>query len=783
MAEYSDEELNRYFNDPDYRRNQGRPSGEDDPSANASGGADMSKSAKKKQAAYVLGTLLLVAVLGTLIVGAYMFSLDDDMPSIKQLENPTVNLATVAYTMDGKMLARYAHQNRSWVPYDSISNHVINALVATEDHRFHQHWGIDMQGLFAAVFETVTTGDLRGASTITQQLARNLYNEKIGREVTIPRKLKEMVTAVELERRYTKREIIEMYLNTVSFGYNAFGIEAAAQTFFGKDASDLNVQQSATLIGMLKAVTYYNPVRNPENARSRRNVVLNQMRKRGYIDEETYAAYKDEPINAEYNSAEITASRAPYFAEHVRQWMEDWGERTGHNIYTEGLIVYTTLDSEMQSMAREAVDEQMTKLQAVVDYQWSRPSGSNLYSDEAADYLNTSGYEPFAYYWQSKTEEVKSFIRESAHFKELREQGLSEDEAFQNLRNNEAFIDSLKAQKTRLEAGLVSIDPRSGFVKSWVGGRSLKADWYDHVSIAKRQPGSTFKPFVYTAAIDNGYSPYYTLKDTAFTHYNPEAVEGQRRWSPENAGGFTNRMMTLREGLANSKNSITGQLILEIQPETAAFYARRMGVKSELNPVPSLALGTSPVTLLEMVSAYSTLANGGLYYEPTVVTRIEDRRGNVLYEDRPAPEEAISEETAYTVIDMMRDVIDQGTGRRINWQWGLNEYDLAGKTGTTQKSADGWFILMHPQLVTGAWVGFNDQRVAFRTNFWGQGAHNALFLVGDYFQSLVNSPEVNITNEQFQPPPGYGVERPETRRVSGEGEGNESEEDDGGIRW
>ena len=783
MAEYSDEELNRYFNDPDYRRTQGTPSGKDEPSSSTSSDAGMSKAAKKKQAAYVLGALLLLVTLGTLTVGAYMVSLNDDMPSVKQLENPTVNLATVAYTMDGKLLARYAHQNRSWVPYDSISNHVINALVATEDHRFQQHWGIDMQGLFTAAFEMLTTGDLRGASTITQQLARNLYNEKIGREVTVPRKLKEMVTAVELERRYTKREIIEMYLNTVSFGFNAYGIEAAAQTFFGKDASELNVQQSATLIGMLKAVTYYNPVRNPDNARSRRNVVLSQMQKRGYIDEEVYAAQKDAPINAEYNSADITASRAPYFAEHVRQWMEDWGDRTGHNIYTEGLVVYTTLDSKMQAMAREAVTEQAKKLQAVVDYQWSRPSGYNLHGRETADYANVSGYEPFSYYWQSKTKEVKNFIRESAHFKKLRKQGLSEDKAFQNLRSNEAFIDSLKQQKTRLEAGLVSMDPRSGFVKSWVGGRSLKADWYDHVSIARRQPGSTFKPFVYTAAIDNGYSPYYTLKDTAFTHYNPEAVEGQREWSPENAGGFTNRMMTLREGLANSKNSITGQLILEIQPETAAFYARRMGVKSELNPVPSLALGTSPVTLLEMVSAYSTLANGGLYYKPTAVTRVEDRHGNVLYEDRPAPEEAISEETAYTVIDMMRDVIDQGTGQRINWQWNLNEYDLAGKTGTTQKSADGWFMLMHPQLVTGAWVGFNDQRVTFRTNFWGQGAHNALFLVGDYFQSLVNSPEVNITNEQFQPPPGYGVERPETRRVSGEGESSEGGDDDGGIRW
>ena len=776
MPEYSDEELNRYFNDPDYRRKKDQP--DDEP---ASSGA--STRSKKRQAAYIVGGLALLALVGVLAVGLYMISLKDTMPSVKQLENPQVNLATVAYTADGKVLARYAHQNRSWIPYDSISTYATEALVATEDHRFRQHWGVDLQGIFTAAFEAVTTGDVRGASTITQQLARNLYNKKIGREVTVNRKLKEMMAAVELERRYTKKEIIEMYLNTVSFGYNAWGIEAAAQTFFGKSAQDLNVKEAATLIGMLKAVTYYNPVRNPENAQQRRNVVLQQMVRNDYLSQDKYQALQDDPVQAEYNSAEVTASRAPYFAEHVRQWLEDWGDRTGHNIYTEGLEVHTTLDSEMQEQARAAVDTQIERLQAVVDYQWSRPDGYTAFYENADAYVNQSGYEPFSYYWKSKEKEVKAFIRETPQFKQLREEGQSESEALQTLQNSEAFIDSLKQQKTRLEAGLVSMSPHNGYVKAWVGGRSLKADWYDHVSIAQRQPGSTFKPFVYTAAIDNGYSPYYTFKDTTMTFHIPEAEEGNKEWTPSNAGGITNRMMTLREGLVNSKNTITAQLINEIRPETVTFYARRMGIKSELNPVLSLALGTSPVTLLEMVSAYCTLANGGLYYEPAVVTRIEDRSGNVLYEHRATPEEAISEETAYTVVDMMRGVINQGTGRRINWQWNLGEYDLAGKTGTTQKSADGWFMLMHPQLVTGAWVGFNDQRVTFRSNFWGQGAHNALFLVGDYFTNLVESPEISISKDRFQPPPGYGVERPETQPVSGEGEPAQEEEDDGGLRW
>lgn len=761
---YTDEELNRYFNDPTARRRHGASTSPPRPTKGVRGYFHRRfDDPKKAQAAFALSIVAAFLLLCTLGLGLFTLTLADDLPPFSALDNPELQLATVAYTADGQELARYAFQNRSWVTYDEISPHVINALVATEDHRFHQHWGIDLRGIMAAVAEAVTTGDLRGASTISQQLARNLYNQEIGFEVTPSRKLKEMITAVQLERRYTKREIIEMYLNTVEFGYNAFGIEAAAKTFFGKPAAELDPLESATLVGMLQATTYYNPIRNPENSQRRRNIVLAQMIKHDFLDAGFLETHRDDPIVTDFNPSEITASLAPYFAEYVRNWMKTWAKQNEYNFYEDGLRVYTTLDSRMQELARAAVDEQMKGLQAVVDYEWSRPSGYHL-GGETDLYLRQTGYEPFDHFWTSQRNTVNSFIRDTDRFRSLRKTGVSADEAITTLRRNEAFMDSLKTEKTRLEAGLVALDPHTGYVKAWVGGRNLEIDWYDHVATAKRQPGSTFKPFVYTAAIDNGYPPSYTLPDSTFTYrIGPGNV-----WRPGNSEGeMTGRMMTLREALALSKNMVTARVITQlVNPSQVAFYARRMGITSELAEVPALALGVSDVTLLEMVSAYGTLASGGLHYDPTVVTRIEDRFGNVLYEARPAPEEALSEATAYTVVDMMRGTIDhpQGTGARIRWQFGLGDYDLAGKTGTTSNSgsgsggSDNWFIMMHPELVTGAWVGFNDRRVTFRSSWWGQGAHTALFLVGDFFQRLAQAEDVPISQDQrFPAPSEFGL--------------------------
>ncbi len=752
---YTEKELTQYFSDPARRR----------PGGTGTGGFSGffrrrfpdPRKARAAQALAVLASVLLIGVLGLVL---FMATLLNELPSLEQLENPNFQLASIAYTADGQELARYARQNRAWVTFEEISPHVINALVATEDHRFYEHWGIDLFRTLSGVGQTILSKlhvpgfQQQGGSTLTQQLARNLYNEQIGRQVTIGRKLKEMVTAVELERRYTKREIIEMYLNTVEFGYNAFGIEAAARTFFGKDPMELDEMESATLVGMLKGTTLYNPVTRPENARNRRNVVLNQMVQRGHLSDDFYQAHKADSVRASYHSVSITNSVAPHFAQYVGDWVKDWAQRQGYalDLYTDGLVIYTTLDSRFQTLAQAAVTEQMECLQAVVDFEWSRPVDA-VYSTEACDYRKLKGYKPFDYLWSSQKGLVDQFIREGSRYASLRRKGISREEVVARLRQDPAFMDSLRANKTRLEGGLVSIDPRTGHVKAWVGGRKMEEDWNDHVAGTTRQPGSTFKPFVYTAAIYNGWSPYDTFVDTSFTYVDVVGNE----WSPKNTGGTTGLPMTLREGLARSKNTITGQLMLQVGPAQVAFFARRMGIKSELDEVMALALGTSDVTLLEMTSAYSTLANGGLYQEPVVVTRIEDHNGNILYEAEPAPREALSEEVAYTMVDMLRGVIDEGTGIRIHTVFGLSDYDLAGKTGTTQNSADGWFMMMHPDLVTGAWVGFNDRRLAFRSDFWGQGAHNALYLVGDYFKRVVEAGEPLIDPEaRFPLPEDYG---------------------------
>ena len=778
---YTDEELQRYFEDRTHRHSrapnghgEAPPPALEPPAANGAGPVTTPAhrgyraflnrrlgNPKKAEAAFALSILtafLFVCVLG---LSLYMLLLAGDMPSLEQIENPNLNLATVAYTADGMELGRYGRQNRSRIPFKAISPYVVDALVATEDHRFYNHWGMDLFRTFSAVGQTVL-GKVgipgfytQGGSTITQQLARNLYNDQIGFEATITRKLKEMVTAVQLERRYTKQEIIEMYLNTVPFRYNAYGIEAAARTYFRKSAAELDVLESAALVGMLKANTRYDPHRNPERSRQRRNVVMRQMIKQGSLDEAYYTAHKDSLTAINFRSADVTDSFAPYFAEYVRNWLTAWGEKTGHDVYAEGLIVYTTLDSRLQAFAQAAVAEQAGGLQAVVDCEWSARSSPRFKYGENLNAYKEAGCDAFAYFWEAKEDLLDRFIQESERYRKLRRQGVAPDSAVAQLRRNEAFTDSLKAEKTRLEVGLVAIDPRTGYVKAWVGGRNLKDDWYDHVAIAKRQPGSTFKPFVYTAAIYNGYSPEYMLRDSFFTYVDPIT---RKEWRPSNSGAApTGEMTTLREGLARSLNTITGQLIIEIKPSTVGFFARRMGIESELDLVPSLALGTSDVSLLEMATGYSTLANGGIRNDPIVVTRIEDKNNHVLYEAPSTPKEAIDEETAAIVIDMMRGVVSQpyGTGIRIRNQFGLTGYDFAGKTGTTQEGADGWFMLMHPELVTGAWVGFNDRRVTFRSSFWGQGAHNALFVVGDFIKQANTSADVALSKSKKFPMPEF----------------------------
>ena len=595
------------------------------------------------------------------LVVLYVLVLIPFTPSVGDLRKAKSETPSVLMASDGTVLAEYKRINRQWVTLDKISPNVINALIATEDRRFYQHHGIDLRRTAGAVVSTLS-GELQGGSTITQQLARNLYPEEIGRSATVSRKVKEAITAVKIEAVYSKAEILETYLNTVPFLYNAFGIEMAAQTYFDKPAEKLDVLESATLIGMLKGTSYYNPVLNPKRSLQRRNLVLAQMVKTGMLDAARVDVLIKRPLRLDFERQTELQGPAPHLAQHLKKWLISWADSRGLNIYADGLRVRSTLDAGMQKAANQAVTRQLAQLQKLADRE--RKAG-----------------------------------QESA----------------------------------ALQAGFLAMDPRNGAVRAWVGSRDFTQEQFDHVSQARRQPGSTFKPFVYGAAFLQGSSPNDTLLD------QPVAIKtsGGGVWTPSDATPPSYQPFTLRDGLAYSKNTITAQLMQQVGPAQVARLAQAAGVRqSPLDVVPSLALGTSPVTLIEMVTAYGTIANGGQYMPPLTVAQVEDRSGQVLEAFAAVHEKnlAMPRAESLTLVDAMRGVIDRGTGVAIRQRYGL-QADLAGKTGTTQDNTDGWFIMMHPQLVGGARVGFNDNSITMGS--WGEGARSALPVVGDVFQQAL----------------------------------------------
>jgi penicillin-binding protein 1A len=672
-----------------------------------------------------------LAAIVPLAAAAYIAALYPFTPSIGDIRKARQESPSIVLSADGKELAEFRRANRDWVALSDISPKVTQALLATEDKRFYDHHGIDLVRTAKALLNTLT-GEVEGGSTITQQLARNLYPEEIGHAQTINRKVKEAITALKIESIYSKDQILETYLNSVSFLYNAWGIEMAARTYFGKSAKDLNELEAATLVGMLKGTAYYNPVLNPDRALQRRNTVLAMMVKDGKLDEARYEHLKAQPLKLDFAKLDEDSGPAPHLAESIKRWLLQWADEHDYNIYADGLVVRTTIDSRLQDMANQAVERQTKALQAVADVEWSRSSVPSLGSDASAYVAAHGRGAPFEYFWNSHPELVKGWIRDTTEYKQAREQGQSDADALKQLQGDAKFMHGLRQQKTMLEAGFLAIEPATGAIKAWVGSRDWNDDKFDHVQQAKRQPGSTFKPFVYGAAFEMGHQPNETLMD------QPVAIQIDRNkvWRPGDIEGApTNQPMTLRDGLAKSKNTITAQLMMQVGPSRVASLARAMGVRqSKLDEVPSLALGTSPVTLKEMVSSFATIANGGNYISPHVVVSIEDRNHNVLDSiGAPASEQALSNQASQTLLDVMRSTIDYGTGAGLRPRFGLTG-DLAGKTGTTQDNTDGWFILMHPELVAGAWVGFNDNRVTMRSSYWGQGAHTALFLVGDMMQ-------------------------------------------------
>lgn len=754
------DDIDRYLNDPEYRHRklqEKKSQSSNSPKIAMRQKLDDSNKPILPILLKWTGFLLLGSLAGFII---FFLFLIQGLPSIDELENPQTDVASFVMSRDGEVLDKYFTENRTYVRYEDISPHVIDALIAVEDHRFYQHWGIDVIRT-AAVPYHLMRGNIQGGSTITQQLARNLY-KKIGREVTVIRKLREMITAIQIERNYTKKEIIEMYLNTVEYSNSSFGIEAAAFTHYGKSARDLDINESATLVGCLNAVTAYNPRTNPERSTRRRNIVLSQMMRRGFISQEEFEHNVSSPIVLNYNPPFTARRTSRYFGEYVRLQVQKWAEENGYDLFRDGLVIYTTVDSRMQTIAESVVASQVDSLQRIFEREWTSPGGSfmNRYFERFPGFLD-------------------QFIEETDEYKNGFFGRKTRIEVLDSLKRDREFIERVKRNRMRLQGSFVALDPRNGHVLAWVGGTDYSRYQFDYVFMSRRQAGSTFKPFVYAVAIDNGYKPYHR-----FSRFPISFIDRQNRaWEPKDATVSPGpEMVSLREGLSRSLNNVTVRLLPELAgaPGTnrledlmpagrkIAEMARNLGVnRSPLHTLPSIALGTSEVTLLEMTSGYATFANQGVYIEPISITRIEDKAGNVLVEYFPQNrQEVISPETAYIMIDMMRGVIrggDWGSGTGVRLRGMGVTQDIAGKTGTSQNSADNWFIATTPQITMGAWVGGEDYRIQFPENtFIGQGARTALPIVGHFIMNNIRYNRRSWSMEGFEQPAGFVPDPPDS---------------------
>lgn len=751
---------NRYFNDPEYRKRilaqrKEENSGQDSAGTKPAGAPFSFSNIPKKTRNWIYG----ISGFIVLLCAGYLVFLLQGLPTIRELENPDTNIASEVRSRDGVVLDKYFTENRTWVPYSEISPHVINALISVEDHRFFEHWGIDMVRTLAIPINLIR-GRAEGGSTISQQLARNLY-KKIGTAFSISRKLREIITAIQIEKNYTKREIIEMYLNTVEYSNSAFGIEAAARTHFNKSAKELSIPEAATLIGTLNAVYAYNPRINPDKSERRRNIVLLMMNRQHFISDEDYVHFTTDPIQLDYQPPSKSGRVSRYFGEYVRQRVTKWAEENGYDIYQDGLVIYTTIDSRLQHHAETALRTKLDSLQVLFEAEWTS-RGSTEYMDRL-----WKQYPSFKDSFLEDTDEYKNGFQKYDTKIRL--------EVLDKLKENKAFVDSVMRARTRLEAGFVAIDPTNGNVMAWVGGSDYANVQFDHVYQSRRQAGSTFKPFVYTVAIDNGYMPYFKFSKYPSTFRDRNG----NIWNPKDAVVASGPdMVPLREALARSMNNVTVRLLPEIAgvPGTNKLWeldpaaqkikdmAANLGIDMSRTPAyPSIALGTAEVTLLELTSAYTTFANKGVHIDPIAITRIEDKEGNILVEYAPDfKREVISPETAYIMVDMMRGVIRggdgyNGTGVRLRNVFGVRQ-DIAGKTGTTQNSADNWFIAMTPNLVMGSWVGGEDRRIRFPTDLAysiGQGARTALPIVGEFITSVIADDDSYWSYDAFEPPPGF----------------------------
>jgi penicillin-binding protein 1A len=715
---------------------------------------------------YGLGGILLFFLFAS-------WGLFGSMPSFEDLENPDSNLATEIISSDGVILGKYFEKNRSQLKYSDLPKNLVDALVATEDERFYEHSGIDGRGTLRAIASLGTSG---GASTLTQQLAKQLFHGEGSKFLPfrIVQKIKEWIIAIRLERQYTKNEIIAMYCNIYDFGNYSVGISSAAQTYFSKAPKDLTIDESAVLVGMFNNSSKFNPVKHPVASKNRRNVVLLQMEKNGIITEGQKEKLQDLPITLKFKLESHREGTATYFREYLRDYMKKWVEEnkkadgSDYNIYKDGLKIYTTIDSRMQLHAEEAVEKHLANLQ-------------EQFFDEAKTNKNA----PFVNISKAETDRImKQAMKSSYRWTVMAETGKSDEEieaSFSQKTKMKVFswkgerdtimtpLDSIRYYKHFLQTGLMAMEPQTGNIKAWVGGINYKYFQYDHVGQGARQVGSTFKPFVYATAIEQlGMSPCDTILDGPFM-----IRKGRHHvtadWEPRNSDNRYRGMVTLKQGLANSINTISAKLIDKTGPEAVIELTHKLGVKSEIPAQPSIALGAVDITVQDMVAAYGTFANQGVYVKPQFISRIEDKSGVVIYEPIPESHDVLNKDIAFAVIKLLEGVTESGSGARLRTQGGgsgdnrwtgypyLFKNSIAGKTGTTQNQSDGWFMGMVPNLVTGVWVGCEDRSARFKSITYGQGATAALPVWAYFMKKCYEDENLKVSKENFERPANLSI--------------------------
>jgi len=704
--------MERYFSDPEYRRRKKK------------GGSPRPPLSKRTRVLLAAGAALV------LVVAAYGYYLFSGLPGLERIENPRPELATTVYSVDGEVLDKFFYKNRSQVSLKEIPDHFVKALIATEDKGFYNHWGVDAVRFIKAQIKNLVSFRFshgEGASTITMQLARNLYLGHSDRNVfdTVTRKIREFITSIQLERNFTKEEILQFYLNVVYFGRGTYGVASASLVYFGKEPRDLTLTEGATLIALLKGPAFYDPASHPDRAQARRDLVLSQMEKYGYLTPGQCQAAKAEPVVLRSADESAPEGIATHFVEYVRQQLMQKAEKYGFDIYRDGISVYTTLDSRMQRYANRAIEEHLAIYQKMFDGMWD---------------------------WRREFEVMQRVIDQAIWTSEEYRTATSvaqRDSIYPALKGNRAWVDSMLALAQKIEIGFVTLDPATGNILAMVGGANFKSFKYglNHVTQIRRQVGSAFKPFVYTVAIDNGFPPTYELQNQPVTIIMADG----KRWTPSNSDGEFGGKTTLREALKKSVNLVAVRAIQEIAPVNLVIdYAKRMGISSPLPPYASLALGAGDVMPLEMASAFGVYANHGVYVEPVSILKIEDKDGNLIEENSPMQREVLSEETSFIMTTMMEDVVNGGTGSHVR---DFFQLPAAGKTGTTDDFADAWFIGYTPHLSACVWVGFDNKSVHFTT--WdGQGGRAAAPVWGRFMKYVYDDQTIGMPLDYFKRPPG-----------------------------